>query len=92
MRVMFLFSFSDFLSSLDVSDNVDFVCGITAFGLALVDCLYNGTSPTKSLMPIHSLDLRTDVIKIQHPLKQSSGNYRLFSCLYETEDVCGKWN
>jgi len=30
---------------------------------------------------------RTDVIKIQHPSEQSRGNYRLFSCLLETEDV-----
>jgi len=35
---------------------------------------------------------RTDVIKIQHPSKQGRGNYRLFSCLLETEDVYGKWN
>lgn len=41
-------------------------------------------------MPIHSLDLREPMLlKFNIRSEQGRGNYRLFSCLLETEDVCG---
>jgi len=54
-----------------MSDNADFVSPYhCALGLDSSLPLADFTMllpSTKSLMPIHSLDLRTDVIKIQHP-------------------------